>query len=656
MATTEGTFSQFKKIIIGKPLETAAAPHQAIGKIPGLAVFASDALSSVAYATEEILVILALAGSAFFGLSLPIALGICILLVVVTISYRQTIFAYPGGGGAYIVARDNLGELAAQTAGAALMMDYILTVAVSISSGVAQIASGLHALGYDWLNDPWAKVGLAVGLVIFMTVINLRGVKESATAFAIPTYFFLFSILLTLAIGFFQYFTGNLKTVELLTEVHAQETLQAMTVFLFLRAFSSGCAALTGVEAISNGITAFKEPRSRNAATTMLWMSSILMVLFLGITFLANQIGATPVHGGETIISQLARTIYGAGNPLYYVLLVATMAILIMAANTAYADFPRLAALHAGDGFLPRQLTIQGSRLVFSTGIVTLAVVASALIVFFRASVSGLIPLYAIGVFLSFTVSQWGMVVRWHKIGKLKPGEAVQEQGSVLTYDPQWRWKQVVNALGGLMTFVVMLVFAITKFKDGAWFILILIPTLVIIYFQIHHHYKDVAKRLSIAGQDKPIRPRPIRTIVLINSLHAAAIRAINLASSKRGGDWVPVHISIDEKQTQKLREKWRERIPNKELVVLESPYRSVATPIREYISKIREENPEAYIDVIVGSLRMGSFWEQALHTNTTNVLLAALSDTEGVAITIINYHLDDAHDNSPEKHPLAGD
>src|SRR5215207_1217786 len=364
-------------LVLGRPLETAAAPHQTIGKAVGMAVFASDALSSVAYATQEILLVLAAAGAIYFTYALPIAGAIAALLVVLTLSYRQTIFAYPGGGGAYIVARDNLGELPAQIAGAALLTDYILTVAVSISAGVEQITSGFQGL------IPY-RVEIAVGVIILMTIVNLRGVKESGRIFAIPTYFFLGMMFLMLGVGFAQFATGNLGVVEGV-EALRHSVLEPLTVFLILRAFSSGCTALTGIEAISNGITAFQKPRSKNAATTLVWMSSILIVLFIGITFLGHQVSVQPSEV-ETVISQLGRTVFGNGSILYYFVLAGTALILLMAANTSYADFPRLAALHAGDGFLPRQLTYRGGRLVFAWGIVVLAVAASALVILANAN------------------------------------------------------------------------------------------------------------------------------------------------------------------------------------------------------------------------------------------------------------------------------
>jgi amino acid transporter len=627
----------FSQILLGRPLETSAVPHQAIGKVPALAIFASDALSSVAYATEEILLILALAGTIYFGLSIPIALAICLLLLILTISYRQTIFAYPNGGGAYIVAKDNLGELAAQTAGAALLTDYILTVAVSISSGVAQISSAFPEL------QPYRAL-IAVGLIAIITLVNLRGLKESSTAFAIPTYFFLAMAFLTLIIGFWRWATGGLEPVTGVEMV--EQVVHPLTLFLVLRAFSSGSTALTGVEAISNGITAFKEPRSRNAAKTLVAMSSILAVLFLGITLLAHAVEAVPSET-ETVISQVGRAVLGDGI-LYLVMLASTTVILIMAANTSYADFPRLAALAAGDGFLPRHLTFRGSRLVFSWGIVGLAVVASLLIVIFQASVSALIPLYAIGVFLSFTISQAGMVVRWRKISKMQPDEEIVIEDSITRFDPRWRIKQLVNAVGAVVTGIVMLVFAVTKFSEGAWIILILLPSLVWIFFRIHRHYREVAQKLSLAGVTSLIAPRRLQTLVLIDNLHAASIRAINLALSM-GQPWTAVHVSIDEKRTADLQRKWAERMGDYPLVILPSPFRSLSEPLIEYVRQLRQEDPESYIHLVMGGLTMETYWEQALHRNSTLAIGLAFRHMEGVAITNIAFQLHHEHSSVSE-------
>lgn len=642
------------QFLVGKPLQTNELAHQAISKPIGLAVFASDALSSTAYATEEILIILALAGggAALFSLSIPLAIAIAVLLIIVTISYRQTIFAYPNGGGAYIVARDNLGELPAQIAGAALLTDYILTVAVSISAGVAQITSAFPGL-YDF------RVAIAVGVIILMTVVNLRGVKESGRIFAVPTYFFLGSMFLMLLVGAIRYFTGTLGVVEFEHEI-LHQSIEPLTLFLILRAFSSGCTALTGIEAISNGITAFEEPRSRNAATTLVWMSTILVTLFLGITLLGNAVQVQPIHqvevitlangvtetiNPETVISQLGRTIFGNGSILYFAVLAGTALILLMAANTSYADFPRLAALHASDGFLPRQLTYRGGRLVFGWGIIVLAVTASLLVVITGAETTRLIPLYAIGVFLSFTISQTGMVVRLRKIGRwmrdgtLKPGESIKGFETEIHYDPHWKRHLVVSGLGAIATFIVMLVFAVTKFASGAWFVVILVPALVWTFFRIHHHYKDVAHHLSLSGETPEIERRPVRTVILIDDVHAESARMVNFAKSL-GHQWSALHVAVNPEKAEKVRAKWDERIGEGELEILNSPYRLLTEPIQAYIEKIQADNPGCFVHVILGQLVMDSLWEQALHQNSALIFNLALAKMDRVAVTVVPYQI----------------
>jgi amino acid transporter len=615
-------------ILFGRPLATQALEHQTVSKPVGLAVFASDAISSTAYATQEILFILALAGTsaAIFGLSIPIAIAISILLVIVTISYRQTIFAYPNGGGAYIVARDNLGEIVAQVAAAALLTDYILTVAVSISSGVAQITSAFPNL-YPF------RVEIALLVILLITIVNLRGVRESGLVFAIPTYFFLATMLLTLGVGLFQYFTGTLDTI---TDVEASihGVVQPVTLFLLLRAFSSGCTALTGIEAISNGITAFREPRSRNAAITLTAMSSILIVLFLGITFLAHQIEAMPSET-ETIISQLGRAIFGDGSLLYLAVVAGTALILLMAANTSYADFPRLAALSAGDGFLPRQLTYRGGRLVFSWGIVALAAFASLLVIVMQASVTALIPLYAIGVFLSFTISQTGMVIRARRIGKMKPGEKVMGLETEMEYDPAWRLHMLISAVGAVATFVVMVIFAVTKFTSGAWFVLVLIPTLVFLFFRVHNHYKSVAKALRLTETQYDISSHPVKTVILVDGVHIGTIQLVNFAKSLKH-PWQAVHIGINPQRTAKVREMWDSVIGEGELVIVPSPYRRLNEPIRNYVISLLKENPDSFVHVIVGHLAMENVFEQALHQNSVFIFNIALFGLERVVVTIV--------------------
>jgi amino acid transporter len=616
--------------LIGNPLNTADAPHQTIGRAIGLAVFASDALSSTAYATQEILVILAAAGSSAFGFSFPISLAIVGLLAILTISYEQTIHAYPAGGGAYIVARDNLGELPAQTAGAALLTDYILTVSVSISSGVAQLASAFPDL-YPY------RVPIAVSMVMLIMLINLRGVKESGIAFAIPTYFFLLTMFITVGLALVKYFTGTLGMVVDPPAVVGLGVVRAVTLFLILHAFSSGTTALTGVEAISNGITAFKEPRSRNAGITLVCMSAILGTLFLGITFMASRIGAVPADS-ETIISQLARTVYAGRGLLYLLTITATTIILIMAANTAFADFPRLSALHAGDGFLPRQLTFRGSRLVYSRGIVLLALIASFLIVIFQASVTALIPLYAIGVFLSFTLSQTGMARRWWKSGHLKPGQQVEEPGSVLTYDRKWMMKMIINSFGAVCTATVMVVFASTKFRDGAWIVLLLTPILVTIFFSIHRHYKNLAKNLTLERYGSP---RPItrqRVIVPIASIHRGSLQALAYARSI-SDDVTAVHVSVDGAEADKVRRKWEKWGDGTRLVILDSPYRLFVEPLLNYIEKIAAlRQPNEMVTVVVPEFVPARWWSNILHTQTAFWLRMALLFKPGVVIVEVPY------------------
>ncbi len=619
--------------LIGRPLQTADAPHQTIGKAIGLAVFASDALSSTAYASQEILTILALAGTAAFGYVFPISIAIVVLLAIVAISYEQTIHAYPGGGGAYIVARDNLGELPAQTAGAALLTDYILTVAVSVSSGVAQIVSAYPGL-YLY------RVVIAVGCVLFIMLINLRGVKESGAAFAVPTYFFIVMLYLTVGIGIFRFATGSLGTVIDPPQLQIPQTVLIVTPFLLLHAFSSGTAALTGIEAISNGITAFKEPRSRNAGVTLIWMALILSSLFLVISFLGGHIGAIPSEK-ETMISQLARTVFDGRGILYLGTIVATTVILIMAANTAFADFPRLSALHAGDGFLPRQLTFRGSRLVYSNGIITLAIIASVLIVLFKASVTRLIPLYAIGVFLSFTLSQAGMARRWWKVGHLKPGEEIVEPGSTLRYESGWQYKMIVNGFGSVCTAIVMVVFAATKFHDGAWIVLILTPFLVTIFFSIHHHYKDLAKHLSLEDfGGLPARTTRHRVIMPVSGVHQGTVQALRYARLL-SDDVTVVHISIDPVETEKVRKKWISWGEGTRLVILDSPYRLFIEPLLEYVEEIiAQRQPDETVTVVVPQFIPSKPWHNALHMQTANVLRSELLSKPGVVVTDVPYHV----------------
>jgi amino acid transporter len=620
--------------LIGRPLSTADAAHETIGKRVGLAVFASDALSSNAYATQEILVILAVAGTQAFGYVIPISIAIVLLLTIVSISYEQIIHAYPDGGGAYIVARDNIGEMAALIAASSLLMDYILTVSVSISSGVAQIVSAFPE-AYEY------RIYIAVAAVMFITVINLRGVKESGAAIAIPSFFFIIVMFITVGLGVVKYFTGSLGAVidpPELVELHG--ALAIVTPFLILHAFSSGTAALTGIEAISNGITAFKEPRSKNAGITLIWMAVILASLFLGISFLTVQVGAVPSEF-ETVISQLARTVFGGQGILYIAVILATTVILILAANTAFAGFPRLSALMAKDGFLPRQLTYRGSRLVYSRGIVALAIIASILIVIFQASVTRLIPLYAIGVFLSFTFSQFGMALRWWKSGRLKSGEKTIERGSTLRFDPLWKLKMVANGFGALCTAIVMLVFAVTKFHDGAYVVLILIPVLVGVLWFIHRHYNNLAKKLSLDNIGI-IPPHTIRhrVIMPVSGVHQGTLAALRYARML-SDDVTAVHVVIEPADAEKVRAKWATWGEGVRMVLLDSPYRLFIEPILGYISGIAaERQPGETITIVVPEFVSDNRLTSALHTNTANILRDQLKNQHGIVITNVPYHI----------------
>ncbi len=619
--------------LIGRPLATADAPHQTIGKLVGLAVFAADALSSTAYATQEILVILALAGTLTFGYAFPISIAIVVLLVIVTLSYEQTIHAYPGGGGAYIVARDNLGELPAQAAGAALLTDYILTVAVSVSSGVAQIVSAFPFLFPH-------RVVLAVVLVLFVMIVNLRGVKESGAAFAIPSYFFLVMMVLTVGVGLFRYLAGGLGTVADPPEMEMIQAAQPVTLFLLLRAFSSGTTAMTGVEAISNGVPAFKEPKSRNAGITLMWMSAILGVLLLGITFLSAHVAAIPSEH-ETVISQLARTALGGRDILYLGVIAGTAIILVLAANTSFAGFPRLSALLAADGFLPRQFTYRGSRLVYSRGIMLLALVASLLIVLFSASVTALIPLYAIGVFLSFTLSQAGLVHRWWKIGHLTPGQEVQEHGSTLRYEAAWHSKMITNGLGAGLTAVVTLVFAVTKFAEGAWIVLVLIPVMVLAFSAIHRHYSKLARQLSLENYGTLPRIARHRVILPISGVHRGTLAALRYARSI-SDDVTAVHVPVDPVEAGVLQRKWEVWGDGVRLVMLASPYRLFLEPLLKYVEDVaNHRQPNEVITVVVPQFVPQHWWNNLLHTQTAIQLRLVLLFKPGIVVTDVPYHVE---------------
>jgi amino acid transporter len=616
--------------LIGRPLPTVDAPHQRIGKAVGLAVFGADALSSIAYAPQETLVILAAAGAQAFGYAFPISLIITVLLAIVTISYQQTIHAYPNGGGAYTVVKENLGITPALVAGAALLTDYTLLAAVATSSGVAQIVSAFPAL------FPY-RVLLAVGLLVLIAIANLRGVKESGNTFAAPTYFFLAMTVLTVGIGFIRYLAGTLGGVINPPPIEAFHT-EPLTLFLLLRAFSNGTTALTGVECISNGVTAFKEPRAHNAALTMVWMSTLLGVLFVGITYLLGAIGAVPSES-ETVISQLARTTFGNRGLLYLGTITATTIILVLATNTAFADFPRLSAIIAEDGYMPRQLSYRGSRLVFSRGIMSLTAIASLLIIIFNASVTALIPLWAVGVFLSFTLSQAGMARHWWNNRNL-PHKQLSEKERLHPYDPGWRWKLAINGLGSITTAIVTLIFAITKFVDGAWIIVLLLPALVINFYAIHRHYVSLAQDLSLEHYGQPPPAKRHRVIMPVSAVHQGTLEALDYALSL-SDDVTVVHISIDPDQTERLQHKWSWWGKGARLIVIESPYRTFLEPFLEYVNELCTIlQPHERLTIVVPQFVPKHWWHNLLHTQTAFWLRFMLLNKRGIVITEVPYQV----------------
>ncbi|MGH7321280.1 MAG: APC family permease [Candidatus Rokuibacteriota bacterium] len=606
--------ARLKRLLLGTPIPTTHAKHERLSRVTGLAVFASDALSSVAYATEEILLILVLAGTAALSTSAPIGLGIAALILIVVSSYRQTIFAYPQGGGAYVVTRENLGRSPSLVAGAALLIDYVLTVAVSIAAGIAAITSAVPAL-YP------SRVWLCVSGVFLIALGNLRGVRESGRLFAAPTYLFIGAYLLMIGWGALIWLRGGVPTgADAALGTGGMPGAQELTLFLSLRAFASGCAALTGIEAVSDGVPAFRPPEARNARAVLVGLGVILTVLFLGITFLANAFDVLPVEG-ETITSQLARRIFGS-SVLYYVVQGVTTLILVLAANTSFADFPRLAWFMARDRFLPRQFANRGDRLAYSNGIIILAILSALLLVLFRSDTHALIPLYAVGVFMSFTLSQSSMVRHW-----------LTARGA------GWAWRAALNGLGAVATGVVMLIIATTKFTHGAWIVIVLLPILISVFLAIHRHYDEVARQLSIEGSDPERPPAPHTVLVLIGDVHRGVLPALDYARALSPNARA-VYVELDPDATRRLEDrwgKWGNRMP---LVVLRSPYRSVVGPFLEYLDHLKQHAPGHLITIILPEFVPGRWWQHLLHNQTALLIKGALLFREGIIVTDVPYHL----------------
>ncbi len=599
---------RLKRLFVGTPLPTAQARHERLSKTTGLAIFASDNLSSVAYASEEILRVLVLAGVGALALASPIGIAIALVIAIVIYSYRQTILVYPQGASDYIVAKDNIGPVAGLTAGGALLIDYTLTVAVSVSAGVAALTSAIPAL------FPY-RVVLCVAAIGLIAVGNLRGVRESGQLFALPSYLFIGGFVALIGVGFVRY---ALDGPPAAVPPGPAEPLAGVTAFLVLRAFASGAVALTGIEAVADGVTAFKPPEVKNARTVLVILGAIMITLFVGTTVLADLYDVVP-KDEETVVSQLAWQIFG-GGPSYYYVQVVSMLILILAANTAFADFPRLAFFMARDGYLPRQFGNRGDRLVFSNGVVILAMIAIALVIVFRGSTHALIPLYAVGVFTSFTLSQSSMVRRW-----------------VRARPPGWWWRVAINGTGAVTTGTVLLVVAATKFVDGAWIVIVLLGLFMLMFLVIKSHYADVAGQLSLEGMTPP-PPMTNTVLVVVGDLHRGVVKAIQYAQTLSPNPKA-VFVETDPDRTRRLEEKWGKWGMGVPLIVLTSPYRSLMGPLLEYIDHL-QQNENHVVTIVIPEFIPARWWQLGLHNQTALLIKGAMLFRKNVIVTDVPYHL----------------
>jgi amino acid transporter len=615
-------YSALKRLLVGRPIATSELEHQRLRKLIALPTFSSDALSSTAYATEEILFVVA-AGSSSLALGLaklvPLSIVVAVLLTIVVLSYRQTIYAYPHGGSSYVVSRENLGQLPSLVAGASILVDYVLTVAVSISAGVAAIVS-LPAF------RSWGHHRVLIGLVLIglITLANLRGMKESGTLFAFPTYLYILTLASMVLYGLYKIYFGHIGQIEF-DPAKAEAQRQAggsLGLFLLLRGFSSGAVALTGVEAISDGVPAFRKPQSKNAATTMMVMAGILGSLFFGVSVLAHHLQPYPSHD-ETVISQIGRTVFG-GGPIYVILQLSTVAILTLAANTAYADFPRLSSIIARDGYLPRYLGNRGDRLVFSNGIIILAITASLLIIAFGGITNALIPLYAVGVFTSFTLSQTGMVVHHRR-----------------TREPGWKLGAFISGLGALSTFIVLLIVAITKFVKGAWVPIVVVPLIIALFSAIKRHYTRVSTALEISPAE--VRPQPFNhtVVVLVGRIHRGVIQALGYARSLRPQHLIALYVSHEDDDREEIERQWREFGINVDLEIIHSKYRELTAPVIEYLDELDQRWNNDTITVVVPEFVVGRWYEHLLHNQSALMLKARLLFREGTVVTSVPYHVE---------------
>jgi amino acid transporter len=603
------------RLLVGRPLETEAEAEERLSKKTGLAVLASDNISSSAYATEEAMRVLALAGAVGVALTTPIALAVVAILAIVVLSESRVIHAYPNGGGSYMVAKDNHGTIAALAAAAALLIDYVLTVAVSTAAGVAAIGSFVPGVQEQ-------RVVWGVGLIALLAIGNLRGVREAGAIFAAPTYAYMAAMLSLVAYGLFRVISGDMPAAARPADPIGETGAEALTLFLVLRAFASGSVGLTGSEAVANGVPSFRRPETRNAVTVLLLMGSVFATIFLGLTVLAASIGVLPSqHELETVNSVLTRSIVGDGTPFYYAVQITTAVILLLAANTGFTGFPRLASVLANDRFMPRHFADMGSRLAFSFGIAFLAATAVAVLVWFGGSVTSLVPLYTIGVFLAFTLSQSGLVRRWLRLR-----------------GPGWQISVVINAIGALVTGVVLVVVAYTKFALGAWMVLLALPLLVLFLYRVNVHYRGAQEALALRDPAEPLpAPRPPVVLVPVARIDRAAQQALAFARSI-SANVRAVHVATTAESAQEFRRRWEDWTSEVKLVVIESPYRSLVPPLLAYIDQI-DKKDDRPITVVLAEFVPQSLWEWLLHSQTALRLKGALLFRPNTIVIDVPYH-----------------
>jgi amino acid transporter len=638
-----------KRILIGEPLTSEKLDEQLLPKKMALPIFASDALSSVAYAPQELLMILLIGGTALLTLSPWVAVAVVVLLVVVVLSYRQLIKAYPSGGGDYEVASKNLGEVPGVVVAAALLVDYVLTVAVSVASGVDNIISALPEL------NPF-RVEIAVGFVILIVIVNLRGVREASSVFAIPTYVFIGSVALMIVVGLARTFLGDApRAASADYAVQAETLTQAALILLILRAFSSGCSALTGVEAVSNGVPAFRMPKIRNAQTTLTMMGGIAIALFAGLTALAlianvhyaenpcHLIGFDCVNNPQpSLMAQVAAATFGSGSVFFFVIQAATACVLLLAANTAFNGFPLLGSVLARDGYAPKALNTRGDRLVYSNGMIILGIVAIGVLIVYQANLTTLIQLYIIGVFVSFSLGQIGMVKHWRRaLRGLKelPPEAAKQQSAAIerrsAISGLW-----INSIGAGMTVLVLLIVTITKFTHGAWLVFIAIPILAVLMIGVNRYYRDVEHEIRM-DDDVHFGSSGDVAIVLVNRLQKPVMKAIDYALAANHDKTLAVHVAITDEDAAKLQREWAEHDMPLPLVIIDSPYRTYSSPVSTFIKKYRENNGSAVVTVYLPQFIVGHWWESILHNRRSRRLAQQLMLVHGVSITLVPWLLD---------------